>query len=193
MGFVKGRSILNNNFLAQEVWDWPDESNQNLVLLTLDFEKTFDTIERDFLFFILSKLGFFPEWVKWVLALHWHSTSEIKINGKIGDTFSLHKSVKQGCPLAPYLFILATNISRYMLQDPKVQVEGLTLPKGGMLKDQTFANDITFYLNGTKDNMDKAKKVLNTFYLASGAHINWHKPCTIWATKTRRNWNWGKM
>ncbi len=142
------------------------------MLLTLDFEKTFDRTEWDFLFLVLSKLGFFLEWVKWVLALYWHSTSEIKINGKIGDAFSLHKSVKQGCPLAPYLFILATNVPRYMLQDPKVKVQGLTFPKGRMLKDQTFANDIHFYLSGTKDNMDKVKKVLNTFCLASGAHIN---------------------
>jgi len=86
-------------------------------------------------FFVLSKLGFFPEWVKWVSALYSHSTFEIKINGEIGDVFSLHKSVKQGCPLTLYLFILATNVPKYMLQDPKVEVEGLTLPKGGMLKD----------------------------------------------------------
>jgi hypothetical protein len=43
--------------------------------------------------------------------------------------------MKQGCPLALYLFILATNIPRYMLQDPKVEVEGLTLPKKGIFKD----------------------------------------------------------
>jgi hypothetical protein len=29
-----------------------------------------------------------------------------------------------------------------MLKDPKVGVEGLTLPKIGMLKDQTFMDDV---------------------------------------------------
>jgi hypothetical protein len=35
-----------------------------------------------------------------------------------------------------------------MLEDPKFGVKGLTLPKGGTLRDQTFANDIALYLNG---------------------------------------------
>jgi hypothetical protein len=59
-----------------------------------------------------------------------------------------------------------------MLQDPKAKAKGLTLPKRRMLRDQNFADDTAFYLKGTKDNMDKAKKVLDTFCLAFGAHIN---------------------
>jgi hypothetical protein len=67
----------------------------------LDVEQTFDIIEWDFLFLALSKLGFSPEWVKWVLALYWHSTFEIKINGEIGEVFSLHRFVRQGYPITP--------------------------------------------------------------------------------------------
>jgi hypothetical protein len=105
------------------------------VVFTLDFEKTFGKIEWDFLFIVLSKLGFFSEWVKWVLTLYWHSTFEIKINGEIRNPLNFHRSMKQGCLLAPYFFILTIDVLGYMLQDPKVEVEGLTLPKGGMLRD----------------------------------------------------------
>jgi hypothetical protein len=48
-GFVEGRSILDNTFLAQEAQEWAEESNQDLVLLLLDFEKAFDRIEWSFL------------------------------------------------------------------------------------------------------------------------------------------------
>ncbi len=87
--------------------------------------------------------------------------------GEIGGVFNLHRSMRHGCPLAPYLSILAIDILGYI----------------------NFADDTALYLKGTKDNMDKAKKVLDTFCLTSGAHINWHKSCAIWATKMGRDWN----
>jgi hypothetical protein len=55
---------LDTTFLAQEALDWVSESNQDLVLLLLDFEKAFDRIECGFLFPALSKLGFSPKWIQ---------------------------------------------------------------------------------------------------------------------------------
>ncbi len=65
-GFVEGRSILDNTFMAQESLDWAIESNQDLVLLLLNFEKAFDRIEWGFFFMALSKFGFNDTWVSWV-------------------------------------------------------------------------------------------------------------------------------
>jgi len=59
-----------------------------------------------------------------------------------------------------------------MLADPNHGVEGLSLPKGGLIRDQTFANDTTLYLKDTPTNMDKAREVLKTFCRASGAKVN---------------------
>jgi hypothetical protein len=33
-----------------------------------------------------------------------------------------------------------------MLADPKYGVEGLSLPRGGLIRDQTFADDTALYL-----------------------------------------------
>jgi hypothetical protein len=92
--FVEGRSILNNTFLAQEAQDWAEESNQDLVLLLLDFEKAFDRIEWSFLFEALARLGFCPQWIKWVSSLYGSTSSAIKLNGVEGSTFPLAKSVR---------------------------------------------------------------------------------------------------
>jgi hypothetical protein len=89
------------------------------VFLLLDFEKVFDKIEWGFLFTTLSKLGFNDTWVKWVRTLYHEASSAIKINGEAGLVFQLTRSVRQGCPLAPYLFILVTDVLGHMLEDPK--------------------------------------------------------------------------
>lgn len=92
---MEGRNILNNIFMAQEGLGWAEESNQDLVLLLLDFEKTFDRIEWDFLFKALGKLGFSPTWVHWVAFLYRDATSAIKVNGVADPDFQLARSVRQ--------------------------------------------------------------------------------------------------
>jgi len=70
--------------------------------------------------------------------------------------------------------------------------EGLALPKGGKITDQTFADDTTLYLQGTRSNMERTQKVLDIFCKASGAKINWNKSFTIWASKRNKDWEWGR-
>ncbi len=65
------------------------ESDQDLVLFLLDFEKAFDKIEWNFLFTALSKLGFSNTWVRWVRTLYHEATSAIRINGEAGPVFQL--------------------------------------------------------------------------------------------------------
>jgi hypothetical protein len=109
--------------------EWTVENEQDVVLLFLDFEKAFDRIKWGFIFTTLSKLGFNPKWIKWVSSLYWLASSLVKVNGESGKDFKLSISVRQGCPLAPYLFILATDVLGHMLDDTKYNVEGLTCAK----------------------------------------------------------------
>jgi len=73
----------------------------------------------------------------------------------------------------------------HMLDDTKYNVEGLTLPKGGCVRDQTFVDDTIFYLKGTKSNMDRIWSTLDFFCLAFEAKINWGKFVAIWASKKK--------
>jgi hypothetical protein len=79
-----------------------------------------------------------------------------------------------------------------MLDDLRFGVAGLALPGGGKITDQAFADDTTLYLQGTRENMERTQKVLDTFCKASGAKVNWNKSCTIWASKREKDWEWGR-
>ncbi len=109
-----------------------------------------------------------------------------------GEHLPLARSVRQGCPLSPYLFIMATDVLGHMLDDHHFGVEGLALSGGGKITNQTFANDTVLYLHGMRDNMEKTQKVLDIFCKASGAKINWNKLCVIWASKRNKDWEWGR-
>jgi hypothetical protein len=114
-----------------------------------------------------------------VSSLYKSASSAIKLNGVEGSTFPFGISVKQGCPLSPYLFILATDVLGHMLNDLCFGVKGLALPGGGKITDQTFADDTALYLQRTRDNLQRTQKVLDIFCKASGAKINWHKTAAI--------------
>jgi hypothetical protein len=59
-----------------------------------------------------------------------------------------------------------------MLDDPRYAIKGPNLPRGGRIRDQTFADDTALYLKGDQANLDKTQGVLETFCKASGAKIN---------------------
>ncbi len=94
--------------------------------------------------------------------------------------------------MAPYLFILATDVLGHMLEDPRYNVEGLNLPRGGRLRDRTFADDTALSLKGDQANLGRAQGVLETFCIASGAKVNWNKSAAIWASKREHTWTWGQ-
>jgi hypothetical protein len=96
--------------------------------------------------------------------------------------------------LAPYLFIFITDVLGHMLDDLKHKRKRLHLPKGGCVRDQTFANDTALYLKGSPSNLSKAWAVLKLFCLAFKAKVNWGKSqfTAIWASKEKKEWVWGQ-
>jgi hypothetical protein len=95
----------------------------------------------------LEKLGFNKTWIKWVSSLYGLVFLRVKINEFLHST-------RQGCPLARYLFILATNILRYELENPRYAIQGLILSSDKMFRYQSFVDDIALYWHGTMLNSD---------------------------------------
>jgi hypothetical protein len=85
-----------------------------------------------------------------------------------------------------------------MLDNLKHEIEGLHLPKGECVQDQTFMNDIALYLKGSPNNLNKAQAILELFCLAFGAKVNWGKFVAIWAIEKTKGMgvgtiSWGEM
>jgi hypothetical protein len=61
--FVQGKSTFDNDLMANENISWAEKSNQNLVILLLDFEKAFDQVSWNFLQASMLRLRFDTEWI----------------------------------------------------------------------------------------------------------------------------------
>lgn len=61
--FVGGRNILDGVLIANEIVDGWKKAKKKGLLLKLDFEKAFDTINLGFLFSMLSNFGFGSKWI----------------------------------------------------------------------------------------------------------------------------------
>jgi hypothetical protein len=119
------------------------------------------------------------------------ATAAIFVNGEKMESFHLQRSVRQGCPFAPYLYILAAEALAYMLEDPIYGVQGLTLPDGRTVTSAAFVDDCSLFLEGSTENLDRAAAVLQVYCLASGAFINLGKTTALWASLHPRIGNWG--
>jgi len=92
----------------------------------------------------------------------------------------LQRSVRQGYPSAPYLFLLTMDVLGHMLQDPTHGVLVMLLPNGAQSTSQMFTNDTAFYLARSKENIEKTMAMFHKFGVVSRAKLNLTKSIAIW-------------
>ncbi|MCO5577762.1 hypothetical protein L7F22_031594 [Adiantum nelumboides] len=110
-------------------------------------------------------------------------SSLVTIGGHVGRIFQLSKSVRQGCPLAPYLFLFVAEMMSDLIRAQQPALRGLLMPVADErdLIDQEYADDTFVFLHYSPDILDTIRDVLEVFCVASGARINWHKSYGILA------------
>ncbi|CAI6012722.1 unnamed protein product [Closterium sp. NIES-65] len=137
-------------------------------LLMVDFHKAFDSISRPFLFRTLREMGVPEIFVSWAEGLHTGAGTRLHINGWTGDRVAVERGVRQGCPLAPYLFLCAVEL---LCQE--FARRGLGIGDGGAdrLAYLGYADDTSLLLNGEEQLADVAE-ALENFGEEAGLKVN---------------------
>ena len=106
-GVSGGKSINMFNVLMRDVIYYANDQAMTAALINLDWSKAFDRVNLDYLFCVLTRLGFDDKFVNWIKMLYVNAESSLCINGIISEPFSIKKSVRQGCPLSMVLLIIS--------------------------------------------------------------------------------------
>ncbi|KAL0297913.1 UNVERIFIED_CONTAM: hypothetical protein Scaly_3079300 [Sesamum calycinum] len=108
-GFVPCRLIADNILLAQEMTHHLDmRHRKGNLILKLDMSKAYDRVKWKFLYAILEKMGFPARFIALIRHAIEHCWFTILVNGQASSFFKSSQGLKQGDPISPALFILAT-------------------------------------------------------------------------------------
>jgi len=101
--------------------------------------------------------------------------------------FSVSRSVRQGCPLSPLLFVLAVEVLALKIRQDKL-CWGIKLAHNQEAKLSQFADDTTLIVRDL-DSLRKAVENMSIFGSISGLELNTKKTKAMWFGSLKNNSN----
>lgn len=117
-------------------------------VLKLDIEKVFDTINWNFIDYILRMKGYPRRWRKWIMAFVSNVQYSIIVNGKPHGRISPKRGSKTKRPHLSFIFVIAMDyLSRLLshLKDKKA-INGVIFNENCSINYLLFAYDILIFI-----------------------------------------------
>jgi hypothetical protein len=144
-------------------------------LLKIDLAKAFDRLEWSFITQSLLRLGFNNHFINLIYTL---------VNQQPTSYFHPQRGLRQGCPLSPYLFVIAINELSMRLQEQMTisNLQGVTLAPGApTIHSLPFADDLIICGTATTEEAAVIKDVLYNFCTQSGQTPNLNKSSILFS------------
>src|SRR5262249_52889179 len=155
--------ILTNVLEAQLALRMCSSSATLAAITFYDFEKAYDRLGLDFLRQLLQAVGLEVQFRSMVTVLIAQAVVHVLVNGFLTAAINVLSGVRQGCPIAPLLFALATEALRLALQlsrDIGVKVREVAVHAS------MYADDLTTF-NGSAEAFECSHQIILDFCDAS--------------------------
>ena len=171
--FLAGRSIGENIQLMQLLPDLlPGTPLHAAAVALLDFYKAYDTLDRPFLLQLMEAMAVPAAFRAWVALLLSATYACTHVNGRTSSTQCFGAGVRQGCPLAPLLYLFVGQGLQCILRAKGVGVD----VAGHRLPAMQFADDTKALLASlTEPDVQRLQTALLLFEQASGQRCNVRK------------------
>lgn len=177
-GFMSGRFIGETIRLIYDILHYTEEKNVPGILVSVDFEKAFDSVAHSFIEKCLVFFNFGTSIRKWIATFYKSCVSCVEVNGQFTTWFEVNRGVRQGDPISPYLFLLCAEILGILIRNNE-DIKGIVV-KDKECKISQFADDTEFTLDGSEKSFTTTFQVLDAFAKISGLKINYDKTLAVW-------------
>ena len=105
-GFVHGGSIAKSIDELLDAWDWSREGHHELHTLFYDIRQAYDSVQSPVLTRAMQRLRMPPAFVALIADSLSGLSSCVRTAYAVSDPFEVQRSLRQGDPLAPLLFVV---------------------------------------------------------------------------------------
>jgi hypothetical protein len=87
--FIKGRQLVEGVVVVNEVIDYAKRAGKECLILKVDFEKAYDSVDWGFLDYMLQRFGFGAKWRAWMKACICSGSMSVLVNGSPTEEISI--------------------------------------------------------------------------------------------------------
>ena len=175
---MKGRQILDEVLIANKAVHWMKKSKKKAIMLKLDFQKAYNIVKWSFVDNVLEAMGFGSKWRRWISGCVSSASMSVTINGSPIPPFKIHRDLRQGDLLSPFLSVLVTKVFNQMLSKAKGMrlIEGLRIGKDAIdISHLQFTDDTLLFFTVKKQILTNYRRLLDIFRIMSRVDINYSK------------------
>ena len=168
-----GKKFFSIANLLRDLWWDASDSKLDAYFVSLDFKKSFDSIDQHWFSRVLHKMNFSAKYIRTINSLNRDANVRVLVNGFRTGQVPINKGVRQGDPLFLYLFLLAVEpLVATINNDTKI--EGLGKGRKRNVKCPSYADDLTLTLIGSPS-VCLAFEIIQRFSEATGLKLNMEK------------------
>ena len=171
---VPGRKINDSVYHLMSVLDYCNEFPSDVCLLSVDHLAAFDLIEWAYIIKVLEHMNFGEKFINTIKCIYkmGETKSSVQVNGFISPFFEVQRGIRQGCPLSPLLYVIATElVANFIRQTPLLK--GIPL-YGINTRITKYADDTSIFIRSW-DEIAKVFDIFELFELASGSKLKKEK------------------
>lgn len=195
-GFRPNRGTTDMIFCARQMQEKSREQGQPLYMAFIDLVKAFDSVNREALWSVLSRIGCPPKFIQILRLLHDGMSGKVLNSNGPGESFKITTGVKQGCVIAPTLFSIYVGAILHLVKEkiPK-GVEIIYRTDGGLFNlsrlrakskvsattvlELQYADDNVILANSEHD-LQHTLDAFSEAYKSIGLEINSNKTQILW-------------